>query len=315
MDPLLLGFLEASNDTDSQRELDQIVTTHVGPVVKVIVASKLRASPNAASTSGNDVQDLCNETLGLLILRLRELRTNPQANHIQNIKDFAARIAFAVCSEHFRHKFPERTRLRNRLRYLFTHHPDFKLSRGKNRRMVVSLCAPGLELVQTETTSKVRTLSQAARSVLQRLQNPADFHEVVSLMMDLLGIQDSPEILERIHETPPIEQITLREDLEKIWNEICNLPLKQRCALLFHLRDEQGNGVVTLLPVTNIASFRRIAEVLEISPEKLAALWNNFPLDDHAIAEYLGVSRQQVINLRKSARERLARKFGVFARR
>jgi len=42
--------------------------------------------------------------------------------------------------------------------------------------------------------------------------------------------------------------------------------------------------------------------------ERLASLWNKLPLQDADIALLLGITRQQVINLRKSARERLARR-------
>ena len=43
-----------------------------------------------------------------------------------------------------------------------------------------------------------------------------------------------------------------------------------------------------------------------------AALWNDLPLEDTAISGLLGVTRQQVINLRKVARERLVRRIKAF---
>jgi hypothetical protein len=70
----------------------------------------------------------------------------------------------------------------------------------------------------------------------------------------------------------------------------------------------QRRDALTLLPLTGIATLRDIAHVLEIAPQKLAEVWNALPLDDLSIGELLRVSRQQVINLRKSARERLARR-------
>ena len=63
-----------------------------------------------------------------------------------------------------------------------------------------------------------------------------------------------------------------------------------------------------LLPLTGIASIRQIAEAVAIPAEEFARLWNDLPLDDAALALRLGVTRQQVINLRKSARARLARR-------
>jgi hypothetical protein len=49
-----------------------------------------------------------------------------------------------------------------------------------------------------------------------------------------------------------------------------------------------------------------------MSAENLAAIWNDLPLEDIRIAELLQLTRQQVINARKSARERLARRLKVF---
>ena len=54
-----------------------------------------------------------------------------------------------------------------------------------------------------------------------------------------------------------------------------------------------------------IASLRAIAAALELSLEELANLWGRLPIDDRTIAERLGCDRQQVINLRMSARKRL----------
>jgi hypothetical protein len=43
----------------------------------------------------------------------------------------------------------------------------------------------------------------------------------------------------------------------------------------------------------------------------LRELWPTLPRDDQWIADRLGVTRRQVINLRKCARERLARRLRV----
>ena len=60
--------------------------------------------------------------------------------------------------------------------------------------------------------------------------------------------------------------------------------------------------------MTGVASIRRIADALELDHAGFAELWPTLPLDDRDIAERLGLDRQQVINLRKSARARLARR-------
>ena len=86
------------------------------------------------------------------------------------------------------------------------------------------------------------------------------------------------------------------------------MPRPQRCALLLNLRDDGGGCALTSLPATGVASIRDIARVMEMAADTLAGLWKRLPLSDLEISTLLGVSRQQVINLRKSARDRLGRR-------
>ena len=102
-----------------------------------------------------------------------------------------------------------------------------------------------------------------------------------------------------------LRALTDRQELERLWGEIEQLPVRQRHALLLNLRDADGHGVIFMLPFTGLVTMRGIAEVLEIPAPELAALWRTLPLDDAAIAMRLSITRQQVINLRKSARARL----------
>jgi hypothetical protein len=85
------------------------------------------------------------------------------------------------------------------------------------------------------------------------------------------------------------------------------LPDRQRTALLLNLRSAQGTAI-ELIEDLGIATFSQLAEVLSMTKEALAELWNRLPLDDKEIAEKLGVERQQVINLRSAARQRLQRR-------
>jgi RNA polymerase sigma factor (sigma-70 family) len=99
-----------------------------------------------------------------------------------------------------------------------------------------------------------------------------------------------------------------RSQLQTLWGEIRQLPPRQCAALLLHLRDDDGRDAVGLFPLTGTASLRDIARQIGLPAERLAEVWNRLPLDALAIADLLGVTRQQVNNLRKSARERLARR-------
>jgi hypothetical protein len=105
--------------------------------------------------------------------------------------------------------------------------------------------------------------------------------------------------------------IERREWLQLIWREIRQLPRRQRVALLLNLRNPHGINIITLLPATGIATFEQIAQTLEIPTTEFEQLWADLPLDDLHIAAYLGATRQQVINLRKTARERLLKRMNV----
>ena len=112
------------------------------------------------------------------------------------------------------------------------------------------------------------------------------------------------------HQPDYEERLDLRRALTQLWTEIRELPVAQRIALLLNLRDEQGSSPLASFPAMGIASMRQIAETLELPPEELAEIWSRLPLSDLEIAKRLTLERQQIINLRKAARQRLARRTG-----
>jgi RNA polymerase sigma factor (sigma-70 family) len=158
-------------------------------------------------------------------------------------------------------------------------------------------------------------------AIFKHVGLPIELDELVTVVANLWGIseptlqaaavedrRDQTETLtDEAHKDAAFE-LEIRDDLERTWAEICQLPTRQRAALLLNLRDSGGRSALLLIPVTGIATIRQIAETLDIPAEQFAVLWNRLPLDDATIAGHLGVTRQQVINLRKSARERLARR-------
>ena len=165
---------------------------------------------------------------------------------------------------------------------------------------------------------KIEDLLQA---IFKHAGRPIELDELVTVVSNLLGIS------EQVFQTPGEDgqsnktneltaeaqrdvafEIEMRNNLERTWAEICQLPTRQRAALLLNFRDSRGRSALLLMPVTGIATIHQIAEALDIPAEQFAALWNRLPLDDATIADQLGITRQQVINLRKSARERLARR-------
>jgi hypothetical protein len=156
--------------------------------------------------------------------------------------------------------------------------------------------------------------------IFRKLGAPVQFEALVNLVADQQGIKDPPEPTsfdeQGVRATAASETFLVemehRSYLRRLWSEIVQLPLSQRAALLLNLRDI-NEGVLMLLPLTGVATIRQIAATLAIPPDEFSRLWNGLPLDDAAIAVRLGVTRQQVINFRKSARARLHRRMRAIA--
>ncbi|MFN0171664.1 MAG: sigma-70 family RNA polymerase sigma factor [Bryobacteraceae bacterium] len=106
-----------------------------------------------------------------------------------------------------------------------------------------------------------------------------------------------------VDQTPGPDRIAeSRLFARRLWEEVQQLPVNQRRALLLNAKD----NALSLFPVCGVASIRQIAHSLEMQPEELATLWNDLPMEDQVLAARLQITRQQVINLRMSARKRLA---------
>jgi hypothetical protein len=155
-------------------------------------------------------------------------------------------------------------------------------------------------------------LETALEAVFGAVDGPPELDDVTGLLASAWGIRDTRLSLDaaggRAASAPdPATVLDCRRRLERLWAGIAELPPPQRAALLLHLRDDGGGPVLHLLPASGVASLRRIAEVLDLEPAELAGLWNRLPLGDSDIAPRLRVNRQQVINLRSAARQRLTR--------
>ena len=96
--------------------------------------------------------------------------------------------------------------------------------------------------------------------------------------------------------------------LQNLWKEISQMSERHCSALLLNLRDDQGCSALDLFLFAGLVTIKQIALAVGLSEEELSTLWNDLPLEDSVIADRLRINRQQVINLRKSARERLGRR-------
>ena len=341
IDPLLEPLLSEAGDGRADELLSRLIDSHAGPVIKGVIRYKLHLNSHRAS-EGAEAEDLYQEVLLRLLAQLEQFRRRPDAHPIADLRGMAAVIAHRACAGWMRRQFPERHALKNRLHYLLTRQRGLALWQGEGGKLLAGFAAwqgrkqapaarlgelSGVEGLQalagTMEGGRREGLADALAAIFDHAGGPVEFDELVRAMAALLGVRDQP--LESLPEnedaagfppaaadSDPAWRAEKRFFLQRLWDELRQLPRNQRAALLLNLKDAGGCGCITLFPATGIATLRQLADALEMSADVFARLWGELPLEDARIAELLGLTRQQVINARKSGRERLARRLKGF---
>ena len=334
-DSMLAPFLTATSESISDELLRAIIDEHADPIIKKILRSKLRVSLNGRGTQQNqDALEIAGDLRASIISTLRALRQNPNQTAISNFSDYVAIKTYSACADYFREKHPQRWRLKSLLRRRLRQNPRFALWQAEDKRWYAGFSrsqetgaeAGGPAVPEAVTHPTDDKLSEAQIKsdqflcgLFERSGRPIVFHEVVRIAAETWHIQDQPtesidtDSSERDNpftSSEPRVDLALEQRLffEQVWLEVCQLPVLQRAALLLNLRDSRDGGVISFLPFLGVASREELARLLELSYVDFQNLWNELPLDDLRIAQMFGITRQQVINLRKTARERLARR-------
>ena len=321
-DSMLAPFLTAKSESISDELLRAIIDEHADPIIKKILRSKLRVSLNGRGTQQNqDALEIAGDMRASIISTLRALRQNPNKAAIANFSDFVAIKTYSACADYFREKHPQRWRLKNLLRRRLRQNPRFALWQGEDKRWYAGFSAS--ESITHPTDGRLSAAQMKSDEFLgvlfERSGRPIVFDEVVKIAAETWHIHDPPaesidtggsERDDLFTSSEPGVDLALEQRLffEQVWIEVCQLPVLQRAALLLNLRDSRDGGVISFLPFLGVASKEELARLLEMPYADFQKLWNELPLDDLRIAQMFGITRQQVINLRKTARERLARR-------
>jgi len=343
MDQLLLAFIEATDEEQADRCLASLIDEHAVLIIKEILGSSLRFYlDNNGAASTPDASDLFNDIIANLLSRLRHIRSDRAKGAIADFRGYIAATAYNACNLYLRQKYPRRSRLKNRLRYLLSHDVAFAIWTNEASGLICGVAqwrdkaAPAtqrlFEKIRQDPAEWIQTaglpsvgidraqLSSLLHALFQSCGSPIKLDELVNIVADICREKDQPdEPLDTVMNLPaPIldfESILEQQDmLALLWQEVCDLPYRQRLALLLNFKDVRGQDLVSLLPYTRTATIEQIAEAIDFPQVEFLKLWNKLPLDDLTIAELLGATRQQVINLRKCARERLERRMSVVYR-
>lgn len=326
-DPVLEPFLTAPPESAAEHDALRNLVDRVTPVIEGVIRGRA-----GATVAAIEREELFSEAIVQLIRRLQEIKPDPERQPIANFNGYAAVTAFNVIHAHFRRVHPERQRLRNHIRHAVRKSPRFALWQSQSGQYVCGLAgwqgtvpgecseaeldrvpalSPPVSVTWNDAIGKPQ-ITRALDHVFAHAGKPVELERLVEKVAELFQLQVAPAQAvptERVDETASTESsLVYRSALVEVWREIDQLPPRQRIALLLGLRDDNGSAIASLLILLRIVTFDELAAAVELSSEELAAIWDQLPLPDNAIAERLDLTRQQVINLRKSARQRLGRR-------
>lgn len=297
-------------------------------------------------------EDVRGEVMLQLVVRLRNFRADHATRPIADFNAYVAAAAYNAYDRHISRMYPQRRRLKNGLRYLLTHRGGFALWQTADGAWVCGFdhWRPGARGAEVSAYGSLQQLREDPRAFARGASDERHWHdrkhayELLSAVFEWAGVPVELDLLtgvvadwwnvtdeeveldavrdsgggdgaaEQVAASQPAAaaEVESRMHLKRLWDEIVELPPRQRAALLLNLRDEGGRGIVDLWIIVGIVTPEALAEALNLEARAFAELWKELPLDDNRIAAHLGLTRQQVINLRKSARERLARRLKAF---
>jgi RNA polymerase sigma factor (sigma-70 family) len=341
VDDSLLPYLNAADEDEAGRQQELLIVGRAGPLIRRILRHRLGLclDESGSNLERPDAEDVYSNVITAVLKRLGELRAAPHGPIINNFDSYVARMAHNMCYDMLRKRYPARLRLKNQLERLLERHSDFALWRNEEAELLCGLAAwegarPALRhaLDSPAELSVMRAslgdvdvhddaqLPRLLSAVFGAAGAPLGTDHLVALVAQFRGVKSqSVESLDD-QESPLREGLAdaslganslleMRQALAHVWEEICRLPVQQRNAFLLGCRDHNGEDVITLLLVSQVATLDRIARELGLSAEHLAALWRRMPLDNATIALEMGATRQQVNKWRWKANEQLRKRF------
>lgn len=330
-DPILHPFLRATTAAESDRHLRELLEECAAPIMRRVLERKFYAT-------ATDTEDVLSSVREELIGQLLLLREGAKPEPIANFRAYVGAVTYGTWAEHLRRTHPARSMLLDRLRYLFenrTRQRGFAIWSGaagerwcgfeswQTREPMAA--SPKMQWLLLDPTAAARDtfgaadfkatpLAKLITELFHWLDQPISLPQLVEIIAELLEISDRQESLdfpaaagesapnELTDPSPsPVDALKWNEYLRWLWEQSAQLSLAQRCAFLFH------SPALREFELCGIGSIRQIAALLELPAEELARIWKEIPLNDFAIGVRLGRERQQVINLRRVARDHLAR--------
>ncbi len=332
-DPLLARFLSTRDSVQAESLLATLLQDEAAPVIARVLRAK--TGRGGAGGAQDRIADLTSAAREELITRLLGARSGEDSIEIRNFRGYVAAVAYHVWAQHLRSENPGRAILLNRVRYLLenrTSQRGFAIWEDATGERLCGLqnvpagsrpgeSTPKLQLLAVDVFAVARDafgggdwhgmdLAELLHRLFRWLEQPIELRHLIDALVELLEVSDEKVSIDAPSAvtigaefvdpaTSAIDALKWTEYLRWLWDAVGRLSLGQRTAFLLH------SDVTREFELRGVASLRQLAALLAFSPEQFAAIWPALPQDDATIAERLRLQRQQVINLRRVARDRL----------
>lgn len=345
MDQLLLPYVESTNESDRQQRLDELLLRNAAPIIRLTLRRRLGfyVDQRGSNPHNQDAEDLYQEIMAKVVQSLRDSST---ATSIENFHQYVARIASNACNDVLRAKSPIRARLKNNLRYVLSHHPDFAIWKTEGETLTgfrvwrdssKSLSSERQLANVQETATNFRSerfpsenvkqvpLTRIVAELFLWTDGPVELDVFVNFVAAVFDIKDQPHesvddernaylearaAASRLSSSSRLEEQALLHDL---WQALKELSVEQRDVFCFGFEDESGRDFFTVVLEAEVVSFGELVNELGRSAETIMGLWSQMPMDDEAIAIELKTKRAQVQKWRFRALQRLKKGLLPFA--
>jgi RNA polymerase sigma factor (sigma-70 family) len=111
MDNLLLRLLNARDEQERQRRLDELLTIHIAPIIRQVLRQRLGlyVSARGVNETDHDAEDLFQEAMTRI---LQVLNAEPRSlTRIENFEGYVGRVVSNICVDFLRSKYPARARV------------------------------------------------------------------------------------------------------------------------------------------------------------------------------------------------------------
>jgi RNA polymerase sigma factor (sigma-70 family) len=340
MDQLLLPYLQASDESERQERLDELLSLYAAPVIRNTLRLKLGfyVDQSGASAYNPDAEDLYQEIMAKIIKALNDLQSESKRSEIERFRDYVFRVAGNACVTFLRTKSPARRRLKDNVRVVLIRHPDLAVWKAEGdylcgftvwqqtRKPVSSkreflLDESKLALFRSTRFSQTDlsqiSLPRIIAELFDWVDGPVELNTLVNSLARLLNVKDPfDEPIDSEAEILPdpragrrslpistrVEEIQL---LRRLWETLNQLPKEQRDAYTFRFHDDDGNDLFSLLIESEIVDFPQLGETFARSVQEIRRLRSRMPMDGASAAAELGVSTSQVHKWRFLAAKRL----------